>query len=209
MALVERGEFTVKSNFGEREADPYLEVRIPHKYSGLSPLVFSVHLLAYPRSGDLIWQEILVQHGPADLLITHQLSSDISHRRGRIIHPKSDYLYATMFQPAFEDPENKYKLAIVTTGHSYSTYPHSVRVGERYEWQQQLIDGYQQAKYFKTVFDEGEMRVFEVGNNIKGSNRIALPRDLRPFVGSRDAEGQFIPPQTDLVTAVEFSCYEP
>lgn len=209
MALIEKGEFTLKSDFEEQLMDQYMEVRIPHARSGLSPLVFTVHLHGI-RSGstsDFVSHDVLIQHGPVKLLVAHQLGSEITHRRSSFIHPKSDYLNATFFQSGYDDPQN-YKFTFVTTGHLYDTYPHSVHVGEKYEWSQQCIDGYQIADWFRVVTEEGEMRVFEVGNNIKGSNRIALPKDLRPFVGDRK-DNTFVPPQADLVTAVGFSCYEP
>ncbi len=207
MSFLEKGEFTLKSDFEEQLMDQYIEIRIPHARSGLSPLVFSVHLHGDRISEDsFIPHDVTIQHGPVNTLVAHQMEVAINYRNSNFIHPNSDFLIASFFQFNFLEPET-YKIPFVTTGGIYDTYPRRVRVGESYQYRAKCIDSYETADWFESVTDEGEMRVFAVGNNIKGSNRIAIPRDLVPFVGSMQ-DGKFTPPQADLVKAVEFSCYE-
>jgi hypothetical protein len=102
----------------------------------------------------------------------------------------ADELHAT----GFTSRGNDYELRFFFGDFERSPLPiTTIPLGGSYEY---TDDGVERSD---SVTDEGDMRFFTVETRDRGSNRIGLPKDLRPFTGAL--------PQRDLINAVVFSVY--
>lgn len=211
MALIEKGEFTIESSFDNKEdirMNQRVDIRIRHKLSGRSPLVFRVDLLANGPLDDEtepINHSVLITRKQAYLLVAYQLSYDIEHRfdRPRIFY---EYINADYFKLDDLKGPDRYKIYPTSSSYIFGSLPASLKVGESRHYR--AYDPYQGGwdDWFDEVKDEGDMRVFAVRCS-KGANRIAFPKDLRPFVGKMTSGKKSVFAEKDLTKAIDFETY--
>lgn len=211
MARIEKGEFTIESSFdnpNDIRVNQRVDIRIPHKLANRSPLVFRVDLLANPPFADEsrpIHHEVLVQGGQVRLLTAHELGYVETYRwyPDEIRHYQ--YIDASLFvlNQHKQDPD-RYQIYTTTTGFACASLPTNINVGEnRHCRAYKPYEGWDD--WFDEVKDEGDMRIFAVRCS-KGSNRIAIPKDLRPFVAKLTSK-ETIFAEKDLAFAVDFETY--
>ena len=186
MAILERGEFTLESDFGAEQPDQSVNIRMPHQ-SGRTPLVFRVALFAKPSRPDLVRHTVLVQYQSPDLLLLNRVI--VAKRRGfsARLDLVDDYLDAAFFNTKVEP--DKYSVGTIGTGGIFTSMIHDITMGEVIH-----RPGSNEEGETIEVKDVENMRLFIV-TSPKGSNRIAIPRDLHPYIGKG---------KKDLAYAVEF-----
>lgn len=211
MPIQEKDGFMLRSSFGDGQLSQRLDIRYRFisRAKGLPnicPLIFRVDVYQQ-NSTEPILHTVLIQHRRIDHLIAYQAVHDEEARKKRLPSTDSaDYLKATLFWYDLYSGRNRYNIHPLVGGYNLCTSLAYVNVGESLHYKDDIsYQGFDD--WFDEVRDEGDMRVFTV-RCFQGENKIAIPKDLRPYVGKFGSEKTpSIFPQKDLAKAVKFDTY--